>query len=591
MDLIEKNVNGTLDALAACKLLWAGALSFNCDDAKPDDHATTVFTPAINDGVLSLYSISHEEVAAIVPDLLQLLSSLEADEELRVEPTLLAPAVLEALSMSRLTGATLFLLQSGAHPLIVESAGRDCVRVRYDKKLARGIPRLQHLLCRMVCHLRSYNGEQGPLTILFAAGDNRGNSVVIKDFEGCVNGATELLEQRVQIADCTKVNRFYLRPFAPNTAGNNTSPIDMSSPLNNEDVAQEADLDAAIVRTASTLESSAYTMRALADATDRRIKDLEATLERVEQAQPNAKAYKSSTSMPKDLPTNATASRSLVLRSLLYIAIGITLLALGSKCITQNVDVSAWIMRLVDGAFERAHDFIGLVFGQFGQVGTRVTLGFPADSLAGPVRVAGYVLMAAGILFPVRKILKHNRRLKRELALHKSHVDYMSTLVAKKHMNDEIAYAQSLETWSAKLKSLETSIDYAKRSYSKIDQTSDKLTDTLATYYASTRLLPKSAQNLPATCTLFDYINTGRCSRLDGPNGALAKYKEDLLTARIDVDPSQATTLQPTLRTAARTCASILQSVEAQFSEKERYHLIVEHCDKVTTTLSIAQAG
>lgn len=165
----------------------------------------------------------------------------------------------------------------------------------------------------------------------------------------------------------------------------------------------------------------------------------------------------------------------------------------------------------------------------FGQVGKHVTLGFPADSLAGPTRVAGYALMAVGIIFPVRKILKHNRRLKRELALHKSHVDYMSTLVAKKRMNDEIAYAQSLETWSAKLKSLETSIDYAKRSHSKIDQTDDKLTNTLASYYASTRLLPNNAQNLPAACTLFDYINTGRCSRLDGSNGALANCKEDLL--------------------------------------------------------------
>ncbi|MBR3224058.1 MAG: hypothetical protein IKF78_01905, partial [Atopobiaceae bacterium] len=87
------------------------------------------------------------------------------------------------------------------------------------------------------------------------------------------------------------------------------------------------------------------------------VKDLEATLERIGQTQPTAKSYKSSASMPKGLPTNATASRSLVLRPVLYIAIGIALLALGSKCITQNVDVSVWIMRLVDGAFERAHDF------------------------------------------------------------------------------------------------------------------------------------------------------------------------------------------------------------------------------------------
>ena len=589
MDLLQKNVKGTLDAMAACKLLWAGALVFNRDDAEQESGSTTALTPTINDGVISLYSVSHEEVEAVVPDLLRLLSALEADDELHVDPAMVSPAVLEAFPTGQLTGATLFLLQSGDHPLIVEPAKKDCVRVRYDNKLARGIPHLQDLLCRMICHLRYYNGERGPCTVLFAANDNRGNPCGIADFEGCVRGAVELLDQSVEVDNCLEVEAFYVHSPAPDKANNATTTSRESTPLGNATSAPKQSPDIDLLRIANTLETNAYILHALADQTNRRIAEYEETLERVDQAQPSAKTYKTSTSMPKDLLTNARASQSLALRSAVYIGIGVALLALGSACVKQNEDVSAWIVRMVDGAFVRAYDFIGLVLGQFGQVGTHVALGLPADSLAGLIRIAGYVLMAVGIIFPVRKILKHNRRLKRELALHKSHVDYMSALVAKKHMNDEIAYAQDLETWSAKLQSLETSISFAKRSRSKLEHASTKTADALARHYASTRRLPKSVQNLPAASTLFDYINTGRCSQLEGPNGALEQYRDDLRAARIDMDPSQATTLQPTLRTAVRSCDSLLRELEAQPSEEKRCLLVAEQCDKVITTLAIAR--
>lgn len=591
MDLIEKNANGMLDAMAACKLLWASALSFGKDDVAWDGHAAVVSNVAINDDVISLYSVSHEEVQAVVPDLLNLLNALEGDNILCVDPAQIASPVLDVLPTEHLTGTTLFLLQAGAHPLIVESADKDCVRIRYSKKLARGIPHLQDLLCRMACHLRAYNGEQGPFTVLFAANDGRGNSSGIDDFEGCVPGAVELLDQSASIADCGEIERFYRQPALPRVPADKDKPSHKPQQSSGASTEPGQNPDEYLLRVASTLESNAYTIRALADATRRRLDDYKESLERVEQAQPNAKAYKTTTHVPKDLPTSARASRSLVLRSAIYIAIGIVFLWLGSRCITQNEDVSAWLMRVADGAFVRAHDFFGLVLGQFGQVGTQISLGFPADSLAGPVRIAGYVLMAIGIIFPVRKILKHNRRLKRYLAFHRSHVDYMTALVAKKQLNDEIEYTQDLEAWSARLVSLEASIDVAKRSLARLERAGSATDDALATHYAAAGRLPKSVRGLCATCTMLDYMHSGRCTRLDGADGAIARYKEDLHAARVDVNPNEATALQPTLRTTARSCDSLAAKVEAQPSEEERHKLIAEQCDKAMASLAQLREG
>lgn len=585
MDLVQKNVGGKLDAMAACKLLWAGALSFDRDDVEWDGHATTVRNATINNDVVSLYSVSREEMEAIMPDLLRLLAALGSDSNLSVDSTRVSPAVLDVLPSGHLTGTTLFLLQAATHPLIVEPAEKDCIRIRYDKKLARGIPHLQSLLCRMACHLRAYNGEHGPFTVLFVTDDGRGSSSGIEDFEGCVDGAVELLDQRVTIADNREIERFYRQPVPPDETIDKGDPSYEPQSFGNTPATQEENSDASIVRVASTLESSAYTLRMLADASKRRLEDYKETLERVQQAQPNAKVYKTSPSTPKDLPTTARASRSLVLRSAFSIAIGIAFMVLGRMCITQNRDVSAVIMQVLDGAFVRANDFVGLVFGQFGQVGTQTSLSLPADSLAGPVRVVGYALMAIGIVFPVRKILKHNRRLKRELASQRSHVDYMTALVAKKHMNDEIEYTKDLEAWSARLLSLETSIDYANRSLTRLDLAGNTTDEALASHYASAERLPKSMQSLCATCTLFDYINSGRCSKLDGADGAIEQYKKDLHAARIDVNPGDATSLQPTLCTVARSCDALVAKIEAQSSEEERHQLIAEQCEKALTML------
>lgn len=585
MDLVQKNVGGKLDAMAACKLLWAGALSFDRDDVEWDGHVTTVRNATINNDVVSLYSVSREEMEAIMPDLLRLLAALGSDSNLSVDSTRVSPAVLDILSSGHLTGTTLFLLQSATHPLIVEPAEKDCIRIRYDKKLARGIPHLQSLLCRMACHLRAYNGEHGPFTVLFVADDGRGSSSGIEDFEGCVDEAVELLDQQVTIADGREIDRFYLQQVPASEAVDKGYPSHEPNPFGNTPATQDENANVSVVRVASALESSAYTLRMLADATKRRLEDYKETLEQLRQAQPSAKVYKTSSSMPRDLPTPARASRSLVLRSVFYIAIGIAFMVLGRMCITQNGDVSAVIMQVLDGAFVRANDFVGLVFGQFGHVGTQTSLGLPADSLAGPVRVAGYALMAIGIVFPVRKILRHNRRLKRELASHRSHVDYMTALVAKKHMNDEIEYTKDLEAWSARLLSLETSIDYANRSLTRLDLAGKATAEALASHYASAGRLPKNMQSFCATCTLFDYMNSRRCSQLDGSDGALARYKEDLHAARIDVNPGEATSLQPTMRTAARSCDALVAKIEAQSSEEERHQLIAEQCEKTLAIL------
>ena len=189
MDLIERSANGRLDSLAACKLLWSGALCVERDNTVGDAGIHSLPSPTIDDGVISLYGLSHEDVEASLADFRSLLEVLDGDEELRVAEERIHEAVRPALLAGGLTGASLFLLQGGSHPLIVEAKGPNALRVRLDERLERGIPDLQGLMCRMLCHLRLWDGNEEAFDVEFAKGVSNGSRNALLDFRGQVAGA------------------------------------------------------------------------------------------------------------------------------------------------------------------------------------------------------------------------------------------------------------------------------------------------------------------------------------------------------------------------------------------------------------------
>ncbi|MEE1160359.1 MAG: hypothetical protein UHS51_13160, partial [Atopobiaceae bacterium] len=76
MDLIARGPNGRLDSMAACKLLWSGAVSFEEENVVWDGQAHRLTEPTIHDDVISLYQLSHQDVESVLPDMLSLLATL-----------------------------------------------------------------------------------------------------------------------------------------------------------------------------------------------------------------------------------------------------------------------------------------------------------------------------------------------------------------------------------------------------------------------------------------------------------------------------------------------------------------------------------
>lgn len=584
MDLIERSISGTLDPLAACKLLWSGAITFKKEQVTWDGHAHCISTPTINDDVIAFYAVSHEDVAAVVPDLLRMLETLEKDVELRVPPQAIADAVSNSLLWPNLTGATLFLLQSGTHPLIVETTNPTTLRIRYDQKLARGIPNLQNLLVRLACHLRLFAKDQRPFAIDFVPNDRRGPSV-IQDFKGCVPDGAMHLDEHVKALDPRVVLSLHQQTESSMGSANNTAIAALDQESSTEDVANHADSprpEAEQLKAACMLESGIYTIHALLNSTQSRVLHLENDLKRTEQTQPRAEPYMAPSSASFGLPSSAHAARSLAIRSALYIGIGIVILLLGRMCVLKNQELSCWLMGYVNKAFEIAGDFTGLILGQFNQVGTHSTFGFPPDSLAGVIRIVGFALMGLGILFPVRKILTRNRKLKRELSYSKSHESLLADLAQKQRISAQAAYAHDLDTWATHLKALEEDIDYAKRAVNKLEDTSTTLKTALCNCYSPSPI-PQNMQNLASVCTLADYLDSEKSATLDGESGVIARFEDDLAAARIGLDPNEATDLQPTLRATSRTTRNLLQGIETASTEEKRYAIVDEYCDKIVS--------
>lgn len=566
MDLTARGPNGRLDSMAACMLLWSGSVRFEQAHVAWDGTRHSFQSPTIADDVISLYGMAREEVTAVLPDLLDLLDALECDEQLRVSAEAVADAVREVLPEGDLSGATLFLLQSGGHPLVVESKDQLTVRVRYDDRLVRGIPHLQRLLCRMLAQLRVFRGSGGPFTVLFVKNDAR-RTCGIRDFEGDVHDADAQLDARVEVSELP----------VPDTTGA---------------AARSPELD--FLRIVGSLEGSVYTTDALRGATTERIRELEEEYAKLENAKPDPGVAHDKGPRPASLglPTGGKAARSLALRSALYLIVGIVLMLLGRLCIVDGQAVSLRLMGVANGAMDTAMGFAHIVLGQAGvavDAGTTAVptlFGLSADALVGPLRVVGFVLVTLGIVFPVRKIVRHKRRLDHELAHTQSHLSFIEALTEKRRLANEMTYAQTLDKWALNLKHTLEDTEQEKASLAQLDATREELSRALEGCYAGSTLVPQGMRNLVAVCTLADYLDTGRASELEGADGAIAQYQSDLAALRIDLAPEQATALQPTLRTTVRSTAALLRRMETAAAEEQRQQIVREHCQKAASLVA-----
>lgn len=574
MNLVAKCRTGQLDPMSACMLLWSGAVSFPDEALRWDGDSFHIGEPAIHDDVISLYAVPHNAVQEVLPELVALLEELERDSELRVPRDLVAESVREMLAAGQLTGASLFTLQAGTHSLVIEPIDATTVQVRYAEVLARGIPHLQDLLCRMICHLRASREDVGGFAIRFVR-SNAAAHQSAGEPQACVEGGVRLLDESVEVSEAL------LEEVRESSAAAQLQSLDVT-----DDNDQDAELK--FLRLMAVLESNAYATTTLRT-------DMAQHLETLRQGKAELEESKPSTSDPQfrkaktpaGLTTSARAARSLAIRSAIYLAIGIAIMYLGSRCVLDNERLAVRLIHAADDSMGILMDAVNLALGNANLMGTHNALQLPTDGVANFLQVFGLIVMTIGIILPVRKILRHRRRLSRELRYTRTQTDYMNALIEKQRFDTEAAYTLALEAWTTGLEKVSAAIETASRSCHTLAESEAQLRECIDSCYQREDV-PVELADLAAVCTMVDYISAGKAAGIEGEQGAARLYQQDLRNSRVGTEPKQATKDQPTLREAQHSADLLVRRTFAAPTEEERAKIIAEHCHHVSTLIARA---
>ena len=565
MDLIGWGPNGRLDPFCACMLLWSGVISFEDGSIAWEGDEHRIQAPCIHRDVVSLHAVSEAEVEAVIPEVLQLLHLLDHDEELRVPEDSVADAVLEAIPTIRLTGLTLFLLQSGTHPLVIESVDARTICVRYDERLARGIPRLQELLCRMLQILWGQRGSKGAFSVQFVSlSATTGRTYGIEDFEGCVDGAVRRLDSFIEL-DGPIVQS--VGEWDSGADGN--AATDEAHALPEEDVRRR-------LRALSLMASRVLALEALRQAAAERVEDYDNTIAQLEVSKPDphAKEYQAPSLSTLGIPTATSVMRTLVIRSIIYFAIGVMLILAGRELMDRGEHIVEQMTLAANHIVGIVQDAIGIALVQAQQIGSHNLIELPVEPIVSALRISGIVLISLGVVFPVLRILRLRRRLKREQRLGSSHASALVAMVEKSQQHAEASYAIDLDAWASNLAAAEDNKNLANTSLACIDSALRRLSTELERRCAAEGI-SEGMHDPVAVCTLADYVDLGKASTIDE---ACSLYRKDTARSAVGALPGQATDLQPTLRSADRAAHALARSIDAETTEERRYERVVEYC-------------
>lgn len=554
MDLIGRGPNGRLDSLAACMLLWSGAMSFCLDSITWDGTAHHIGAPTIHDDIIGMHRVRHDDVEAIVPEVLEIMKALDADKSLRVPEAQIAEALRCALPESDLTGMGLFLLQGGTHPLVVEPVDNATIRIRYDERLARGIPNLQHLLCRFALRLRSLRGNEGDFTVLFCKRDATQAVAEIPDFEGAVEGASTKLDACVHVKG------------EQGTTGSTN---------------QESNYLRAICQ----LEEVAYTIHKLIVSANRRKRELEEACAKTEKDMPSPEdeQFQTKKASARGLTDSPKAARSLAIRAVFYLAFGVLLFAAGSQIAMGPGKLLPQVMAPVEEAIRAIMKAVGLSSEEVPQIdaaGAMAVLGVPQGSITNACRIVGLLLMSFAILIPAWRIIRHKRRLDRELERNYAQRALLTALVEKHNNHVYISYNMALEQWAADLEGITRQKGLVQETLKMLDDAQVTVGNALSKRYEAGPI-PPTLRNMSAACTMADYLVTGQCDSIAGKDGAAARFQRECAESKASTNPQKALATQPTLRAATRSAEQLVQSIDAEPSEERRQVRIASYLNHI----------
>lgn len=547
--------------MAACMLLWSGAMSFDLESISWDGDAHHVGTPTIHDDIIGMYRVRHDDVEVVVPEVLNIMKVLDADKSLRMPASAIAKELRCALPKGDLTGMGIFLLQGGTHPLMVELVDNATIRIRYDERLARGIPNLQQLLCRFAQRLRSLRGNEGNFTVLFLKRDAAQTVAEIPDFEGAVEGASTKLESRVHVEG-----------------------VPMETLPSAQD-AGAASQDSNYLRALCQLEEDAYTIHKLIVAANRRKRELEEACDKTEKDMPNPddEQFQTKKASARGLPDNPKAARSLAIRAVFYLVFGFFLFSVGLQLAMGSNMLFPQVMKPIEEAIRTAVNMLGLSSEEVPQIdaaSATAMLGVPEDSITNACKIVGLLLMSFAILIPVWRIIRHKRRLDRELERSNAQRALLTALVEKQNNHIYISYNTALEQWASDLESITNQKDLVHQTLKTLNDAQATVGEALDKRYES-GTIPPSLRNMSAVCTMADYIDAGLCSNIAGEDGAASRFQRECTESKVSTNPQKALATQPTLRAVIRSTEQLVRSIDTEPSEERRQVRIASYLEHV----------
>ena len=88
-------------------------------------------------------------------------------------------------------------------------------------------------------------------------------------------------------------------------------------------------------------------------------------------------------------------------------------------------------------------------------------------------------------------------------------------------------YTNEVALWNQKCDAIENSVSAAKSEANKLKAPTKEAMQTLQKLYDFNIIYPKY-RNMVAVCTICEYLESGRCTELEGPNGAYNLYESEL---------------------------------------------------------------
>lgn len=185
--------NGRIDAMAAAWLLDEDHMFFLENEITWDGHNHAFTGAQVNAANVDEVPVFMSNYEMLMNGVLDLMTTLEKDEVLRVPRGAIHPSLHGAIREGDLTGITLFNLIACGHAIKIANSQDGVYQVIYDTRLARGIPAFYQLVSRMIWDMREYNGVEGPYQVGFMSARNIDADQYLRDFNGEVPGAVSEL--------------------------------------------------------------------------------------------------------------------------------------------------------------------------------------------------------------------------------------------------------------------------------------------------------------------------------------------------------------------------------------------------------------